>query len=147
MDGDARPRGPWPAIILCLLGIGVVGVGIAYSLHVSSELGNSRRVLPAVQSTGVPVNDRTTVAITPGREVIGAIESVGASAITVRSAPGGRTVVLKTGEGTQVTTTHGSRLTDLEVGDVVMIQVSADGTSALAIYAGQISVAGTPSVG
>lgn len=147
MGGNARTRGPWPAVLLCLLGIGVVGAGIAYALHVSSELGSSRRVVPAAQSAGVTVNDQKTVSITPGREVIGAVLSVDDEAISVRSAPGGRTVVLKTGPSTQVTTTHGSRLGDIEVGDVVMIQVSADGRAALAIYAGQISVAGTPSVG
>ncbi|MET9328992.1 hypothetical protein [Tsukamurella sp. NPDC003166] len=147
VGGDARSRSPWPAVLLCLLGIGVVGAGIAYALHVSSELGGSRRVLPAAQSAGVPVSDPKTVAITPGREVIGAVLTVGDDAITVRSAPGGQTVALKTGPTTQVTTTHGSRLTDIEVGDVVMIQVSADGRAALAIYSGQISVAGTPSVG
>ncbi|AUN39047.1 hypothetical protein ASU32_02670 [Tsukamurella tyrosinosolvens] len=147
VGGDARSRGPWPAVVLCLLGIGVVGAGIAYALHMSADLGSARRVLPAAQSAGVSVNDQRSVAITPGREVIGAITAVGDAAITVRSAPDGGTVVLRTGPTTQVTTTHGSTLSDLEVGDVVMIQVSADGKSALAIYAGQISVAGSPSVG
>lgn len=147
MGGGGRARSPWPAVLLCLLGIGVVGAGIAYALHVSAEVGNSRRILPAAQSPGAPVNDQKTVAITPGREVIGAVLTVEDDTITVRSAPGGRTVELATGPNTQVTTTHGSRLSDLEVGDVVMIQVSADGKAALAIYAGQISVAGTPSVG
>ncbi len=147
MGSEARARGPWPAVLLCLLGIGVVGAGIAYALHVSSDLGSSRRVLPAAQSAGVSVNDQRSVAITPGREVIGAVVTVDDAAITVRSAPGGGTVALRTGPTTQVTTTHGNTLSDLAVGDVVMIQVSADGKSALAIYAGQISVAGTPSVG
>lgn len=147
MGGGGRARSPWPAVLLCLLGIGVVGAGIAYALHVSAEVGNSRRILPAAQSPGAPVNEQKTVAITPGREVIGAVLTVDDDIITVRSAPGGRTVELATGPNTQVTTTHGNRLSDLEVGDVVMIQVSADGKAALAIYAGQISVAGTPSVG
>ncbi|TWS20594.1 hypothetical protein FK529_04425 [Tsukamurella asaccharolytica] len=147
MGGDARSRGPWPVVLLCLLGIGIVGAGLAYALHMSAELGSARRTLPAAQSAGISVNDQRSVAITPGREVIGAITSVGGTAITVRSAPDGATVVLSTGPTTQVTTTHGSTLSDLEVGDVVMIQVSADGKSALAIYAGQISVAGSPSVG
>ncbi|GAB3131301.1 hypothetical protein GCM10027289_17280 [Tsukamurella serpentis] len=147
MGGDARTRSSWPAVLLSLLGIGLVGAGIAYALHVSSEVGSDRRVLPAAQSAGTPVHEQKTVAITPGREVIGAVLAVEASSITVRSAPGGSTVRLSTGPDTQVTTTHGSKLSDIEVGDVVMIQVSADGGAALAIYAGQISIAGTPSVG
>ncbi len=147
MGGRARSRGPWPAVILCLLGIGVVGAGIAYALHLSADLGSARRIVPAAQSAGVSVSEQKTVAITPGREVIGAVTEVGDEAITVRSAPSGGTVVLRTGPTTQVTTTHGNTLDDLEVGDVVMIQVSADGRSALAIYSGQISIAGTPSVG
>ncbi|BDD80761.1 hypothetical protein TPB0596_05240 [Tsukamurella pulmonis] len=146
MGGGARARGPWPAVILCLLGIGVVGAGLAYALHVSSDLG-SRRIQPAAQSAGVSVSDQRSVAITPGREVIGAVLSLDEKAITVRSAPDGGTVVLRTDTDTQVTTTHGNTLSDLAVGDVVIIQVSTDGKSALAIYAGQISVAGTPSVG
>ncbi|TWS22595.1 hypothetical protein FK268_19255 [Tsukamurella sputi] len=147
MGGDSRARGPWPAVLLCLLGIGVVGAGIAYALQMSADLGSTRRVLPAAQSAGVSVSDQRSVAITPGREVIGAVTSLRDGAITVRSAPDGGTVVLHTGPTTQVTTTHGNTLSDLAVGDVVMIQVSADGKAALAIYAGQISVAGTPSVG
>lgn len=147
IGGETRSRGPWPAVLLCLLGIGVVGAGIAYALHMSADLGAERRVAPAAQSAGGTVSDQRTVAITPGREVIGAITTLGDGAITVRSAPDGGSVVLRTGPSTQVTTTHGSTLADLDVGDVVMIQVSADGKSALAIYAGQISVAGGPSVG
>jgi hypothetical protein len=148
MGGEKRSRGPWLATILSLLGIGVVGVGLAYSLHASSELGNARRVSAGPSSAGAPVNQKVSgVAITPGREVIGAILDVDRAIIKVRSAPGGETVELRTGPSTQVTTTHGGRLSDLKVGDVVIIQVSADGASALAIYAGQISVAGTPSVG
>ncbi|CAM3999475.1 MULTISPECIES: hypothetical protein [Tsukamurella] len=148
MTDEPRSRGPWLATILSLIGIGVVGAGIAYSLHISSELGSVRRAAPAASSAGVPVNQKVSgVAITPGREVIGAILSIDSSVVKVRSAPGGNTVELRTGPETQVTTTHGGKLTDLKVGDVVMIQVSADGSSALAIYAGQISVAGTPSVG
>ncbi|WP_019201110.1 hypothetical protein [Tsukamurella sp. 1534] len=148
MDEHVRSRSPWLVTILCLLGIGVVGAGLAYSIHISSELGDSRRTSPVGKSAGVPVNDqRTGVPITPGREVIGAITTVDRGAITVRSAPDGGTVVLRTGPATQVTTTHGSTLSDLEVGDVVIIQVSADGGSAQAIYAGQISIAGTPSGG
>lgn len=89
MGGGGRARSPWPAVLLCLLGIGVVGAGIAYALHVSAEVGNSRRILPAAQSPGAPVNDQKTVAITPGREVIGAVLTVEDDTITVRSAPGG----------------------------------------------------------
>ncbi|ADG77142.1 hypothetical protein TPAU25S_02397 [Tsukamurella paurometabola] len=148
MGGETRSRGPWLATVLSLLGIGVVGAGLAYSLHIASELGSVRRDAAPAVSSGVPVNQKVSgVAITPGREVIGAILSIDASALTVSSAPGGNTVDLRTDENTQVTTTHGSKLTDLKVGDVVIIQVSADGETALAIYAGQISVAGTPSVG
>ncbi|MDF0530975.1 hypothetical protein P0W64_16085 [Tsukamurella sp. 8F] len=136
---------PWLATLMCLLGVGIVGSGIAWALHTTGQAHQA--VQPsAMQDDGTPVSRHVRgVAITPGREVVGSISRIEDGEIAVQSHPGGSSVPLKTSGRTQVTTTHGSTLSDLHVGDVVICEVSADGATALAIYSGQISVAGTGS--
>jgi hypothetical protein len=138
--------GPWVTTVLCLLGIVVAGGGLAYALHESSRIGERH-----AKSTGYGTTvsqPLSGIAITPGRELVGSITSIDHGVIVIRAgAAGAATTELKTTEQTRVSTARGDGLSDLSVGDVVMVEVSADGGTALVILAGQISVAGEPTPG
>ncbi|GAA4398248.1 hypothetical protein [Tsukamurella soli] len=141
-------RRPWLATLLCLLGVGVVGAGVAWAIYEIGQPRQSAQQAEMVQNDGTPVSrPMRGVAITPGREVVGSISSISDGGIGVLSRPGGDSTELRTTPDTQVTTTHGSSLKDLSVGDVVIVEVSADGSTALAIFSGQISVASADSAG
>ena len=146
---EERPSSsPWLTTVLCLVGILVAGGGLAFALHQSSRIGE-RHVVKGFNVNGTTVSQSLSgVSIAPGQELFGSITRIEPGRIVIRAGgAGAATTELKTGIHTRVSTTHGDQLSDLAVGDVVMVEISADGSSAMVILAGQISVAGPPTPG
>lgn len=142
---DRPARGPWMTTVLCLVGIVVAGSGLAYALYQSGRIGKPD-VTQVAGANGTTVSRPLSgITITPGRELVGSITEIGPGRLVIRSGvAGATTTALRTSDATRVATAHGTGLDDLAVGDVVMVEVSADGGSAVVILAGQISVAGPP---
>jgi hypothetical protein len=139
---EIRPRSTIVVTLLCIAGLAIAGVALAYCVHLGAQRDDTGQ--SAAEFTLIPPNQAGLAAegITPESDELPAqldtvrskimlctIDKIGADVLSVHT-PDGRKHQLTLSPDTHVESAKGNEVTDLEKGDLVVVRVVQSDTTA-----------------